>query len=618
MNSRRWFRSLHIFIVLCGRLAHAATDSGLTSTVSSTPTNGEPSSPATPSPGGMEDPNSTEEVALDPTVNSTEEVTWNSTENSTVTPTLSVSEEPTVDTEAPSAPTVQPTVTPQACLCDLTPGFCDIGCCCDTADCDVANLSTVFTGCPQKAISGVCIEKWLMFRANVESSLITVTDSLFCVRPEEKAPQPLPAVLQYPALGDSYHFTLPEPTSTSHSRHFYRVDDVIQTYFSNSSVRGLLRQPSAGAAAAAFCVNRNPAKFLRSVSLSCTRKVTPQSCTTDPNLSARSYFSDLRLIKIPIGELEPVSDFLIPVTPLSDWPVPRQQNNSCKNTVKKVEFVIGYTGRGELTYATVNVALADVDPNQMLLQTHTVQFQLDSPSLTPGGLTAAVGLLAGSPLIGRFDDQVKPLTSLGVSQGGECSSDPNRRAPVLFTYNTIAGCTFSSAARDCSELRSQIYGILQGLATPDVIAMNSGSQPQWTRVITQECPVSLQETCESGCVLPHSLSIQLLWARQGLLDLPQSYILGAKYYFQCQNVQCPLSSSLALTTTVTFADATVYPEPPRSLPQPHWKFPFGFFTRGAAELDGRVVINGSDTDKVTWSLMLFTVMLLTGLEFFIR
>lgn len=50
----------------------------------------------------------------------------------------------------------------------------------------------------------------------------------------------------------------------------------------------------------------------------------------------------------------------------------------------------------------------------------------------------------------------------------------------------------SSPANDCSELRSQIYGILQGLATPDEIAMSSGSQPDWARVLTQECPFSLQ------------------------------------------------------------------------------------------------------------------------------
>lgn len=51
---------------------------------------------------------------------------------------------------------------------------------------------------------------------------------------------------------------------------------------------------------------------------------------------------------------------------------------------------------------------------------------------------------------------------------------------------------FRSPSNDCTELRSQIYGILQGLATPDELAMNSGSQLSWTRVITQECPVNLQ------------------------------------------------------------------------------------------------------------------------------
>lgn len=75
---------------------------------------------------------------------------------------------------------------------------------------------------------------------------------------------------------------------------------------------------------------------------------------------------------------------------------------------------------------------------------------------------------------------------------------------------------------------------------------------------------------------------------------------------------------MSLTTDVTFVDTTVYPEPPRGRPQPKWKFPFGFFTRGTAELDGHIVFNGSGNERVTWSSVLFTVMLLTGLEFFTR
>lgn len=75
-----------------------------------------------------------------------------------------------------------------------------------------------------------------------------------------------------------------------------------------------------------------------------------------------------------------------------------------------------------------------------------------------------------------------------------------------------------------------------------------------------------------------------------------------------------MSSPLILTTEVIFADSTRYPEPPRGEPQPKWKFPFGFFSRGMTELDGHFIVSGSG--KVTWSLILSTVMLLTGLEFF--
>ncbi|XP_037546949.1 tectonic-3 [Nematolebias whitei] len=593
--------SLHVFIFSCGRLAVAATESGTAST--SLPTTEGSSSSATPAPGGT---GATQKATLHPAL-----VTMVTTVDLTVTATP-VSEAPSAATEAPSSTTVKTVLSTEGCLCDLTPDFCDIGCCCDTADCDVANLTTVFTGCPQGRPTGVCVDKWLVFRANVDSSLVSVTDTSFCVQPEVGVPQSLPALLKYPALGDSYHFAPAGHTYIKHSRDFYRADDVIQVFFSNSSARSLLRQPSPGAASA-FCFNRNPAKFLRSSSLSCSRVVTSQSCDTDPSLSARSYFSDMNLIKIPTAQVVIPSDFLIPVTPQAEWPSPAKQNNSCLNVVKKVEFIIGYTGRGELSYATINVELTASTLDQLLLQTHSVRFQLIPSRPIPETIIPSAGLRVGSPVTGRFDGEVQPLTLLGLSQGGECSSDPSGRAAVLFPHNSITGCTFTSSASNCTKLRSQIYGILQGPAAPDVIAMNSGSQPDWTRVIRQECPLSSQETCDSGCLLPQSLYVQVLWARQGFIDLPQKYILGGQFLFHCQKVKCPLSSPLVLTTKVAFIDTTVYPKPPRGLPQPHWKFPFGFFTRGAAELDGHVVPDSSGAEEVTRSLMLLTVLLI-GLE----
>ncbi|KAG7506568.1 hypothetical protein JOB18_009176 [Solea senegalensis] len=598
ITSRQWCRLFSLgCIAFCVCLLGAVSASSSNSTVSPT-TEGEAN------------------VVEEATVAVEGEATVAPTENGP--PVEAVTEEVPTESPATSASTVQPPVLPpQGCLCDLTPHTCDIGCCCDTVDCGVANLSAVFTGCPQKAVSGVCIEKWLMFRANVDSSLVTVTDSMFCVQSEDKAAQSFQGFPPSPALGDSYHFSPPAPISSSHSRPFYRVDDVIQTFMASSSVHSLLRQPSPGPAAG-LCVSRNPAKFLRSVSLSCSRMVTPQSCTTDPTLNTHSYFSDLNLLKIPADETTQISDLLISVTPRSTWSAPAQQNDSCVNVVKHVELTIGYTVRGELTTATVNMVLADVDTNQLVQQTHSVQYKLFTPRSTPRGLAPTDGLRVGSPVIGRFDRNVTTVTTAMMSQGGECSSDSSRRAPILFTHNTISGCTFSSPSSSCSELRSQIYGILQGLAPPNELAMNSGSQPNWTRVITQDCRVSPQESCATGCLLPSSLSIQVLWARQGLVDLPQNYVLGAKYIFKCQNLKCPLSSRLALTTEVMFADTTVYPESPRGSPQPDWKFPFGFFTRGAAELDRHIVNNKACDAEVTWSLMLFTLMSLTGLQFSTR
>ncbi|XP_054656704.1 tectonic-3-like isoform X2 [Dunckerocampus dactyliophorus] len=397
----------------------------------------------------------------------------------------------------------------------------------------------------------------MMFNANVDPSFVTVTDFFFCVHSGDDTVKVPASPPHLPALGDSYHFSPPKPTSVGHSRHFYRADDVIQTYFSKSFVQGLLRQPSPGATTS-LCLNRNPARFLRSQSLSCTRMVTQQSCTKDPNLSAVSYFSNLNLVKSPQPGKKQLLEFLIPVVPLSDWDAPSEQNNACVNVAEKVEFVITYTDRGELDNATVNVVLAVVKINQLLQQVHSVQFKLVTPSKSPQQPTPLVGLRVGSGVIGRFNGAVEPVTIMGISQGDMCSST---RATILFAQNTIAGCTFRSFSKDCSDMRSQIYSILLGTTIPDEMGMNSGSEPDWTRVLKQECPINLEATCESGCTLPYVLSVQVLWARMGLLHLPQSYILGAKYLFQCRKFKCPLTSPIRLTTEVVFADMTVYPKP---------------------------------------------------------
>lgn len=151
------------------------------------------------------------------------------------------------------------------------------------------------------------------------------------------------------------------------------------------------------------------------------------------------------------------------MTNLSVWPSPALRNSSCINAVQKVtsaqlcgepqvcdetlkltllflpflqvKFVIFYTGRGELTSATVDITLADVNQSQLLLQTHSVEFQVEpkefkktqfkhfnvpsnvvflfqltKTSPTPAILKPAVGLKVGSPLIGRFLKEAMPVS----------------------------------------------------------------------------------------------------------------------------------------------------------------------------------------------------------------
>ncbi|KAJ3607787.1 hypothetical protein NHX12_024838 [Muraenolepis orangiensis] len=589
-------RSLHLWMVVCVGLTRAATESGPTAPPppgSPTadggslygPTPGEGSDGPTPTPGGLtttspeeeNNNNNNQSSGLDATTgdpNST--AAANQTEVTPVTG-WSTGEPPSI---SPS-PSPGPGGPLDVCLCDLSPGLCDIGCCCDLLDCGVADLRSVFRGCPEETRSGSCVEDWLMFRANVDPALVTRADGLFCVRPPENgtfrsAPSSLPAA---PALGASYRFSGPEPLVTRpHARPFYRVDDVILTYYSTSSLWGLLRQPSPGAGSAS-CVDRNPAKFMRSSVVSCTRV-------------------------LPVPESEQPVDMLVPVTPLSSWPAPRRLDRSCLHVVAKVELEVVFTGRGELSRATVSLVLADVELDRLLSQSHSLSFTLATPRPTPSGPIPAVGLPLGSPVIGRFNGSVAPITVMGVSDGGECSSDPRRRSPVLFPRNTITGCSFrpSSPGVSCSELRFQLYQVLQGLVSPpDHLAMNWGPEPDWTRVLLRDCPpVDIQESCETGCTLPLSLSIRVLWARLGWMDLPQNHILGAQYHFLCETIK------------LLFVDTTSSPPAPRARPQPGWRLPFDFLGRGAAELDGHALSGGAGAGGVVRPCSALTLLLVTA------
>ncbi|XP_041947711.1 tectonic-3-like [Alosa sapidissima] len=488
-------------------------------------------------------------------------------------------------TDASTTESVKVTV-PTECLCDITPNFCDIGCCCDNLDCEIDDLSSVFNGCEKETRPpGVCIEKWLMFRANVDPDLITETDSLFCVREEAKTTeqQSLPAISEQQDKVFPSFLQQDDTTTDSIIKDFYKVDDMILIQYNRISMLGTLKQPSPGVAST-LCVDLNPARFLRSTSHSCSRALNAQSCSNDPRLNVHTYFKDISLLRVPNPQNVDISDLLIPVIPVAIWSQPSEQNGTCLNVVSKVEYIIEFSHAGEITSATLRASFLNSSLDAQILQEFSVTFQLATAGPTPAPLPA-MGLIVGNPVTGRFGEEANSLTTLAPAAA--CSVPLGVRVPIRFTYNSISGCSFRSASQNCSELRLDMYTVLTGMATPDVVAMSSGPKPDWAEVITEDCLESQAEgSCETGCYVPHSLSIQFLWAKRGLLSLPQNYILGGKYKFGCQKVKCPLAYPLAVTSEVTFSEITAYPEPPRGVPQPQWKFPYSFFSRGQEELDG--------------------------------
>ncbi|XP_063058391.1 tectonic-3-like [Engraulis encrasicolus] len=514
---------------------------------------------------------------------STENVTETSAPYSTTESTITESA-----TTPRGATTTSPQETDTDCACDITPGFCDIGCCCDNVDCEIDDLSTVFRDCQRKTRPlGVCVEKWLMFRANVDPALVTVTDTLFCVREGNDTEKILPAFWEQKEVQVWPTFSLEEDPTVAHpAREFYKVDDVILLQYKRISMLGTLKQPSPGISSS-LCVDRNPARFMQSLSHSCARAVSTQSCSADSSLSVRSYFEDISLLRVPILQTVDMTDLLIPIVPVMVWPSPSEQNGTCLNIVSRVEYVIEFTHAGEITSATLRAEFLNASMDAQISQQFAVTFQLATPSPSPAPLPA-MGLTAGTPVIGRFGHDVKALTTLAPAVACSVSTPATAsHRPILFTHNSISGCSFRSASANCTDLRSELMSVLLGVAMPDMVAMAAGPKPEWAEVLSEDCPASpAEDSCETGCLLPRSLSIQFLWARRGLLSYPQSYILGAKYQLGCQKTKCPLRSPLSVTSEVTFSETTAYPEPPRGVPQPHWKFPFDFPTRGQKELDG--------------------------------
>ncbi|XP_007124457.2 tectonic-3 isoform X1 [Physeter macrocephalus] len=501
--------------------------------------------------------------------------------------------------EVPGVSTVGPTVvTPSAsgnrtvdlfpvlpiCVCDLTPGSCDMNCCCDR-DCCLLHPRTVFSFCLPGSVrssSWVCVDNSLIFRSNSPFPSRVFMDSngikQFCVHVNNSKLtyfQKLQKVnaTSFQALatefgGESFASTF----QTQSPPPFYRAGDPILTYFPKWSVIGLLRQP-AGVGAGGLCAESNPAGFLESKSTTCARffKNLADSCTLDPTLNAASYHN-FTVLKVPRGlsDLQNTK-FQVPVTPVSQADSPLLAGNTCQNVVSQA-------------------------------------FQQSTAASLTGFRSGNPGYIAEKPLLALTGDRRHSMTLLQSKGDGTCSI---KRHEVQFGVNAISGCKLRLKRVDCSHLQQEIYQTLHGSPRPEHVAIFGNADPaqkgEWTRILSKNCSVSAMH-CTSCCVIPVSLEIQILWAYVGLQSNPQAHVSGARFLYHCQPIQdSQQETEVPLTTVVTFVDITRKPEPPRGQPRMDWKLPFDFFFPFKM-----VFSRGVDSQKGSVSTILILCLLLLG------
>ncbi|XP_042701163.2 tectonic-3 isoform X4 [Chrysemys picta bellii] len=515
------------------------------------------------------------------------------------------------------------------CICNLHSGSCDINCCCDpdcNLGCDLGDSRAAFSFClpgSTRTVSQVCVEKSLIFRNNTPHHTEIVTDprgyeSMFCVRLSDsklnyfQEPQKVKksdfSVFLAQYGGPS--FISPSQDQPSSSA-FYRAGDPIQTYFAASSVLSTLRQP-VGMGANGLCIDGNPAGFLESKSTSCTRTFTnlSSSCTTDPTLDAASYYRDFTILKVPVNMTD-VQLMQVRITPVTQPGAPQMDGNTCHNVVSEVIYEIEFNGTHGIQNVSVQLKVTSVSGNS-LQQRFTLQFWSRTPSYTLPR-SGNPGYIIGAPLLSLNSGARQQVTILQSQGDGICSQ--TLRYKVQFGMNVRTSCQLSISQTmedgNCSYFQEKLYQALQGVSSPQALAIIGSAEPtqtdQWTSIIIRNCSMQAGN-CASCCMVPVSLKIQVLWAEVGLQSNPQSQVLGARYWYQCQSLKSLSMTMVPLTTVVAFTDTTEWPEPPRSQPSTYWKLPFDFFFPFKVALNGGISCQGDLAGAFLMSLTFCSIL----------
>ncbi|XP_074687698.1 delta-1-pyrroline-5-carboxylate synthase isoform X3 [Strix aluco] len=421
-----------------------------------------------------------------------------------------------------------------------------------------------------RSMSQVCVEKSLMFRSNTPYPTDTIAvpggHDLFCVQLDDsklnyfQQPQGIKGsdFSKFVEKYGKHSFLAPSEVQPSFSA-FYRAGDPILIYFDSSSVLSTLRQP-VKMGASGLCADGNPAGFLDSKSTSCTRIFAnlSKSCITDPVLDAASYYRDFTVLKVPVNDTI-VQSMKVKVAAVAPPGAPHMKDSTCNNVVSEVIYEIEFSGTHGIQSVSVQFKVSNISGNSgsSLQQHFTLRFWTRTLSHTLPR-SGNPGYITGAPLLIADSGAMQHMSILWSEGDGSCSQF--LRHTVQFGRNTRMGCKLSLSPileeSNCNYIQQKLYKALQGMNKAEDLAITGSAHStqveEWTTILIRNCSVQAVN-CTSCCMVPVTLEIQILWTK----------FLS--------------TSAVPLTTVVTFADMTEWPEPPRGQPQVHWKLPFDIF-----------------------------------------
>ncbi|XP_074659992.1 tectonic-1-like [Tubulanus polymorphus] len=355
-----------------------------------------------------------------------------STANPTSAPTTNA---PTTPPPAPPTTTIIVPISPTTtnvpnntdlgpCTCDLTPGVCDVNCCCDPAC--TSNDLNAFTRCDESVnlqSTQYCIQQSKVFRSNTPHTVDVSNPSLFCIVTDNFQTRNyyyVPNVantrdlfLGYKSTAGplySYENVALTTNPTTQSRYdSYKSGEPIYTLFNQTNILGKLGLPRP--AISSECDDTNPAAFMMDQSFTCIRKLAPlaQSCQTSYALDAATFYSGFRVIPIPsvlapklynasnpeTWVTTPLYDQQMPIDPVlpakcvgaqgivencrivDSVPTPQYDTatKTCRYAVKEVEYIISQNGTKGIVSVNVQFTLGDItDSNLPLSQTYKATY----------------------------------------------------------------------------------------------------------------------------------------------------------------------------------------------------------------------------------------------------